>query len=49
MKSLLNLLQYCFRFKFWLSGHKACGVLAPQAGFEPARRALESKVLTTGP
>ena len=30
LKSLLNLLQYCFCFMFWFFGHEACGILAPQ-------------------
>ena len=25
----LNLLQYCFCFKFWFCRYKACGILAP--------------------
>ena len=29
LKFLLNLLQYCFCFMFWLFGSKACGLLAP--------------------
>ena len=41
LDSLLNLLQYCFGFRFWLFGH--------QAGIEPPFLALESEVLTTGP
>ena len=48
LKFLLNLLQYCFCFMFWIFGHKACGVLALQPGIEPAPPALEGKVLTTG-
>ena len=27
VKSLLNLLQYCFCFVFWFFGHEACGTL----------------------
>ena len=34
---------------FWCFGSKACGILAPQPGVEPAPPALEGKVLTTGP
>ena len=49
LKSLLNLLQYCFCFMFWFFGPGACGILAPQPGIEPAPPALEGKVLTTGP
>ena len=36
LKSLLNLLQYCFCFMLCLFGRKACGLLAPQPGVEPA-------------
>ena len=49
LKSLLNLLQYCFCFMFWFFGRWACGILAPWPGIEPAPSALESEVLTTGP
>ena len=49
LKSLLNLLQYCFCFMFRFSGHKSCGILAPQPGIEPTPPALEREVLTTGP
>ena len=49
LKSLLNLLQYCFCFMFWFFGHEACGILAPWTGIEPAPPALEGEVLTTGP
>jgi len=48
-KSLLNLLQYCFCFMFWLFGHETCGILVPQPGIEPPPPALESEILTTGP
>ena len=34
---------------FWFFGLKACGILAPQGGIEPAPPALKGKVLTTGP
>ena len=34
---------------FWLFGHAACGILAPQPGVEPAPLELGGKVLTTGP
>ena len=30
-------------------GHKACGILVPWPGIEPAPPALEGQVLTTGP
>ena len=36
LKSLLNLLQYRFCFMFWFFGPKACEILAPQPGTEPA-------------
>ena len=48
LKSLLNLLQYCFCFMFWFFGHEACGILAPRPGIEPVPSALEGEVLTTG-
>ena len=45
--SLLNLLQHCFCFLFWVFlAPRQCGILAPQAGMEPAPPALEDKVLT---
>ena len=31
---------------FWLSGCKACGILASQPGIEPPPPALEGEVLT---
>ena len=31
---------------FWFFGHKACVILAPRPGIEPAPPALEGKVLT---
>ena len=34
---------------FWFFGHEACGILASKPGMEPALRAMEGKVLTTGP
>ena len=46
LKSLLNLLQYCF-WVLGFFGHEACGILAPWPGIEPAPHTLESKVLTT--
>ena len=49
LKSLLNLLQYCFCCMFLYFGSKACGILAPRPGSEPAPLALESKALTSGP
>ena len=34
---------------FWFFGPKACGILAPPPGTEPAPTALEGEVPTTGP
>ena len=34
---------------FWFLGHKACGILAPQPGIEPAPLTLEGLFSTTGP
>ena len=34
---------------FWFFGHKACGILAPQPGIEPAPPTLEGLFSTTGP
>ena len=49
LKSLLNLLQYCFFFlMFWFFGSEARGILAPRPGIEPAPPVLEGEVLTTG-
>ena len=48
-QSLLNFLQILFLFLcFCFFGHKACGILAPQAGTENAPPELEGEVLTTG-
>ena len=49
LKSLLNLLQYCFCFMFYSFGREARGLLAPRPVIEPAPPALEGEVLTTGP
>ena len=49
LKSLLNLLQYCFCFMFRFFGREERGILAPWPGIEPAPPALEGEVLTTGP
>ena len=48
LKSLLNLLQYCFCLLFWFFGREACGMLTPRPGIEPNPPALEGKALTTG-
>ena len=34
---------------FWLFGHEAYGILAPQPGLELAPPLLEGRVLTSGP
>ena len=47
LKSLLNLLQYCFCFMFWCFDCKVCGILAPHSGIKPAPPALEGEVLTS--
>ena len=49
LKTLLNLLQNCFCFMLWFSGHEACGILALQLRIEPAAPALEGEVLNTRP
>ena len=49
LKSLQNLLQYCFCFMFWVFGCEACGILAPWPGIKPAPPALEDEVSTAGP
>ena len=49
IKSILNLLQYCFGFTFWTFGLEACGILTLCPGIEPALSVLEGGVLTTGP
>ena len=49
LKSLLNLLPYCFCFMFRVFGPEACWILAPQPRIEPTAPALEGEVLTTGP
>ena len=43
LKSLWNLLQYCFCFRFWTFGPEACGILAPQPGIKPAPPAVEGE------
>ena len=52
LKSLLNLLQYCFFFYFilfYFFCHQACENLAPWSGIKLPPSALEGEVLTTGP
>ena len=46
LKSLLNLLQYCFCFMFRFFGQEACGILVPQPGTEHSPPVLEGEVLT---
>ena len=41
LESLLNLLQYCFCFMFWVWGLEASGILTPRPGIKPAIPALE--------
>ena len=53
MDHFLALLNFFYNtvsvFMFWLSGHEACGISAPQAGIEPTPPALEGLVLTPEP
>ena len=49
LKSLLNLLQYCFYFMGFFFNPEACGTLTLQPRIELAPLALEGEVLTTGP
>ena len=46
-KSLLNSLQYCSCFVFWVFSHEACGVFAPWPKMEPTPPALKGEILTT--
>ena len=48
LKSLLNLLQYCFHFMFCFFGCKASGISAPWLGTKLTLPVLEGEVLTTG-
>ena len=49
LKSLLNLLQYCFCFMFWFFYWEACvGSSLPNQGLNVHPPVLEGKVLTTG-
>ena len=45
LKSLLNLLQYCFCFLFWFFGREARGILASQPGIKPEPPAWEVQSL----
>ena len=49
LRSLLNLLQYCFSFMFWFFNSEVCGISAPLRGLEPILSALEGDVPNTGP
>ena len=49
LKSLFNLLQYCFCFTLWFFVSKAWGILAHWPGSKPLSPVLEGEVLTTGP
>ena len=49
LKSLLNLLQLCFCFTFWIFGPEPCEILPPQSAIEPVPPALEDEVFTTRP
>ena len=50
LKSLLNLLQYCFCFLcFGFFGCVACGILAPRPGIKLSPPMLEGEVLTSRP
>ena len=56
VKSLLNLLQYCFNKQllqlltilFWVFSLEACRIFAPPSGIEPTPSALEGEALSTG-
>ena len=47
--SLLNLLQYCFRFIFWFLVWKHVESLLPNQGLNLQPPVLEGEVLTTRP
>ena len=50
LKVFLELVTiFLLRFMFWIFGHEACGISAPQPGIKPVLPALEGEVLTTGP
>ena len=50
LKSLLNLLQYCFCFMFFFFfGSEVCEILAPQWGIKPHSLHWKANFLTTGP
>ena len=49
LKSLFSLLHYCFCFMLQFFGSRACEILAPRPGMEPAPSVLEGEILTTRP
>jgi len=49
LKSLLNLLQYCFCFMFCFFWPQCMWDLGSQPGIEPTSPVVEGEVLTTGP
>ena len=49
LKSLLNLLQYCFGFIFWFFVCEAYRILDPSPGIKLTPPALEGEVLATRP
>ena len=49
VKSLPNLLKYCFCFMFWFFDHQACGNFSSLTRDWTCTPALEDKILTTGP
>ena len=48
-KVFIDIFTIYLLFYVLVFSHKACGILAPWLGIEPAPPALEGKVLTTGP
>ena len=48
-KVFIEFVTILLLFTFWLFGHEACGILAPQPGIEPAPPPLEGDVLAIGP
>ena len=49
LKSLLDLLQYCFCFMLWFFGREASEILVPWSSIKSVSPALEGEVLTTAP
>ena len=47
-KVFIEFVTILLLFMFWFFGHKACGILAPWRGIDPASPTLEGKVITTG-